>query len=70
MVVIPGGTFMMGSPEWERYNSEKPQHKVTVAPFFMGKYPVTQAQWRVVAACPQINRELKPDPSNFKGDIQ
>jgi formylglycine-generating enzyme required for sulfatase activity/SpoVK/Ycf46/Vps4 family AAA+-type ATPase len=68
MVVIPGGSFMMGSPEGEGYNSEKPLHKVTVLPFFMGKYPITQAQWRAVAALPQVNRNLKPNPSYFKGD--
>ncbi|MBD2607068.1 SUMF1/EgtB/PvdO family nonheme iron enzyme [Scytonema hofmannii FACHB-248] len=68
MVVIPGGTFMMGSPEGEGYNLEKPQHEVTVPPFFMGKYPVTQVQWRTVAALEQVNRPLDPDPSRFKGD--
>ncbi len=70
MVVIPGGTFLMGSPETEaqRDDSESPQHEVTVPPFFMGKYPVTQAQWRAIAALPQINHELDPDPSHFKGD--
>jgi formylglycine-generating enzyme required for sulfatase activity len=70
MVAIPGGKFMMGSPsnETERYDDESPQHEVTVPPFFMGKYPVTQAQWRAVATLPQVNRELNPDPSRFKGD--
>jgi formylglycine-generating enzyme required for sulfatase activity len=34
----------------------------------MGKYPVTQAQWRFVAGLPQQERELKPAPSRFKGD--
>ncbi len=34
----------------------------------MGKYPVTQAQWRAVASLPAINYELDPDPSQFKGD--
>jgi formylglycine-generating enzyme required for sulfatase activity len=70
MVAIPGGTFMMGSPstEAERYDDKSPQHEVTVPPLFMGKYPVTQAQWRSVAALEQINRELDPDPSHFKGD--
>ena len=60
----------MGSPddEPERSNDESPQHPVTVSPFFMGKYPVTQAQWRLVAAMPQVERELDPDPSHFKGD--
>ncbi|RKZ76017.1 MAG: hypothetical protein DRR19_28940, partial [Candidatus Parabeggiatoa sp. nov. 1] len=50
MVSIPGGTFMMGSPdnEKDRYSDEGPQHRVTVEPFWMGKYPVTQAQWQAV----------------------
>jgi formylglycine-generating enzyme required for sulfatase activity len=68
MVSIPGGKFMMGSPEGEGYSDERPQHEVTVQPFFMGKYSVTQAQWRAVAALPRIDRDLKPDPSHFKGD--
>jgi len=70
MVLIPGGKFMMGSPEeeLEHRDSESPQHEVTVPTFFMGKYPVTQAQWREVAALPQIDRELNPNPSYFKGD--
>ena len=68
MVVIPGGTFMMGSLEGEGYNSEKPQHEVIVESFCLGKYPVTQAQWKAVSAFPQVNRELKPNPSHFTGD--
>ena len=59
----------MGSPddEVDRSSVEGPQHRVRVEPFFLGKYPVTQAQWQAVAAMPQINRELKVDPSGFKG---
>jgi formylglycine-generating enzyme required for sulfatase activity len=70
MVMIPGGSFMMGSPETEKGSDddEHPQHEVTIEPFFMGKYQVTQAQWRFVAQLPQVNRELEQDPSNFKGD--
>ena len=70
MVSIPGGTFKMGSPENEEgyHSSESPQHEVTVPPFFMGKYPVTQQQWRVVAALPKDKIDLKSDPSYFKGD--
>jgi formylglycine-generating enzyme required for sulfatase activity len=70
MVAISGGTFWMGSPSGEEgsYDDEKPQHEVTVQPFFMGKTEVTQAQWRAVAQLPQINRSLNPDPSRFKGD--
>ncbi|MEN8443394.1 MAG: formylglycine-generating enzyme family protein [Cyanobacteria bacterium J06555_13] len=70
MLLIPEGTFLMGSPEGEleRQEREGPQHDVSVPPFFMSRYPVTQAQWRAVVALPQAKRELKPDPSNFKGD--
>ncbi len=73
MMLIPGGEFLMGAPENELSSEEeRPQHKVSVPTFFMGKYPVTQAQWRAVAALPQVNRELKPNPSSFtsyfKGD--
>lgn len=69
MVAIPGGRFLMGSPESEpeRRFFEGPQHEVTVSDFFMGRYPVTQAQWRFVASLPQINLELSSDPSRFKG---
>ena len=70
MVEIPGGTFMMGSPEdeAEHENSEGPQHKVMLEEFFMGMYPVTQAQWQEVSDLPQVDRELDPNPSSFKGE--
>ncbi|QJB47071.1 formylglycine-generating enzyme family protein [Dolichospermum flos-aquae CCAP 1403/13F] len=60
MAVIPGGTFMMGSPENEegRSDNESPQHQVTVPSFFMGKYPVTQAQYQAI---------MGTNPSFFKG---
>ncbi len=47
MVPIPGGTFLMGSPESEedRKDDEGPQRKVTVSPFWMGKYEVTWDQY-------------------------
>jgi formylglycine-generating enzyme required for sulfatase activity len=48
MVVIPGGMFRMGSREGEGYDDERPQHIVRIAPFLMGKYPVTQEQWAAV----------------------
>jgi formylglycine-generating enzyme required for sulfatase activity len=70
MVLIPGGSFLMGSPEdeLERSESEGPQRTVTVPHFFLGKYSVTQAQWQAVLALPQVNRELESDPSKFKGN--
>ncbi len=70
MVYILGGTFMMGSPKEEKdsYDDEKPQHQVTVEEFYLGKYQVTQAQWKAVVNLPKIERDLKPDPSDFKGE--
>lgn len=49
-VEIPGGNFMMGAPpnELGRRDNESPQHQVSVPAFFIGKFPVTQAQWRAV----------------------
>jgi len=70
LVRIPAGEFLMGSADsdCQAYADEKPQHLVKVPAFDMGRTPVTQAQWRVVAALPQVERSLNPDPSYFKGD--
>jgi len=67
MIWVPGGEFDMGSADDDEdaYSDERPQHHVTVPGFFMGRYPVTQAQWRAVAAMPQQNQALDPDPSHF-----
>lgn len=70
MIRVPGGSFLMGSPgdEPEREDDEGPQHEVSVPSFFMGRYPVTQAQWKAAAALPEVKQALSPDPSNFKGE--
>ena len=70
MVYIPGGEFIMGSSPEEkgRYDYEQPQHKVIIKPFYMGKFQVTQAQWKAVASLTKIERELNSNPSRFKGD--
>jgi formylglycine-generating enzyme required for sulfatase activity len=70
LMLIPGGEFMMGAPEDEpdSQDRERPQHRVTVPPFLMGRYPITQAQWRVVAGYDREDIDLDSDPSNFKGD--
>jgi formylglycine-generating enzyme required for sulfatase activity len=62
LVSIPAGEFMIGSPEDEgaRDGDEGPQHRVRFSkPFYMGKYEVTQAQWKAV---------MGENPSQFKGD--
>jgi len=48
MVVVPAGSFTMGSPESEegRYDDEGPQHLVTIArPFAVGRFSVTFDEW-------------------------
>ncbi len=53
MVVVPAGTFTMGSPEHEegRYADEGPQHDVWIAkPFAVGKYPVTVDEFKAFVA--------------------
>ena len=59
MVHIPGGIFRMGSPGRQGYEDEHPQHVVSVAPFWLGKQPVTQEQWQTVMK--------KLPPCRFKG---
>ena len=47
MVAIPGGKFLMGSPAHEpgRFDSEGPQHVVTVKAFALSRFPVTSAEF-------------------------
>jgi formylglycine-generating enzyme required for sulfatase activity len=60
MVLIQGGTFMMGSPASEpERNDDEVQHSVTVSSFYMGKHEVTQWEWREV---------MENNPSYFKGN--
>ncbi|GIW80926.1 MAG: hypothetical protein KatS3mg105_2733 [Gemmatales bacterium] len=49
MVPIPGGVFLMGSPETEkgRHEDEGPQHPVEIRPFWMGKCEVTWDEFDV-----------------------
>jgi formylglycine-generating enzyme required for sulfatase activity len=51
LALIPQGRFRMGSPkdEDERDDNEGPQHEVEISrPFYLGVFPVTQAQWQAV----------------------
>lgn len=71
MVDIPQGVFSMGRQDTERSNDDRDRplrQAVTVQSFFIGKTPITQAQWRQVASFPRIQRPLNPNPSIFKGD--
>jgi formylglycine-generating enzyme required for sulfatase activity len=72
IVSIPGGIFQMGAPETENGRSpdEGPVHPVSVKSFYLGKYPITQRQWQVVAGWPRQRIDLNPDPSRFKGPLR
>jgi formylglycine-generating enzyme required for sulfatase activity len=59
-VFIKGGTFTMGSPTTESWRGkDEIQHRVTVGDFYMGKYEVTQKEYREIVGT---------NPSNFTGD--
>ena len=46
LLTLPGGSFLMGSPDGVGEKSEHPQHRVQIKPFRLGRYPVTNAQYR------------------------
>ena len=56
LVKVAGGSFDMGS---NKYDEEKPIHRVSLREFFIGKYPVTQAQYKAV---------MGNNPSYFQRD--
>jgi formylglycine-generating enzyme required for sulfatase activity len=51
MVVVPAGSFTMGSPASERYRGAEDQHEVTIAePFAVSKFEITFDQWEACVA--------------------
>jgi len=56
MVFVEGGTFLMGSNSG--VPNEKPVHPVMVNSFYIGKYEVTQKQWKEI---------MGTNPSRFSG---
>lgn len=59
MVLIHGGSFLMGSPETESWREkDETQHTVTVDDFYISKYEVTQGEYESV---------MKKNPSKFRG---
>ena len=68
MVEISAGSFLMGWPlSEEGRNDNEAQRRVTVPAFRIGRFPITQAQWKVVAGLAKVERELIAAPSTFKG---
>lgn len=59
MVLLPGGTFTMGSPDSERLrDADETAHQVTVSSFYIDSYEVTQADYE---------RIMGTNPSHFNG---
>ena len=52
MVFVKGGTFIMGCSTYEQGNDcggyESPNHQVRVSDFYIGKYEITQKQWKEI----------------------
>jgi formylglycine-generating enzyme required for sulfatase activity len=59
LVWVPGGKFIMGDTLGDGLENEGPVHEVELNPFYIGRYPVTQAQWLSV---------MPTNPSALKGD--
>lgn len=58
MVPVKGGCFQMGDSFGDGHSDEKPIHEVCVADFTIGKFEVTQYQWKLI---------MGQNPSNFNG---
>lgn len=59
MILVEGGAFDMGGADAEAEKYEKPVRPVRLRSFYLGQYPVTQAQWTAV---------MGQNPSGFKGE--
>lgn len=73
MVYIQGGSFYMGTPDWETISApeERPQHLVTLTPFFMSCFLITQDQWKAISENTnlKVNIDLPSSPAFFEGNI-
>lgn len=62
MAVLPGGIFVGGSPDGdpERSAGERPEARISVKPFAIGRYPITFEQWEQCRA----DKGCRADPSD------
>jgi sulfatase modifying factor 1 len=69
MLLVPGGTFRMGSDK--HYPEEAPVHRVTVDRFWMDRTPVTNRQFReFVEATGYVTfAEIAPDANDYPGAL-
>ena len=70
MVPIPGGEFVMGSPDTEpgRKPDEGPQHKVKISPFWMGQCEVTWNEYELFMYPDEERRTRGTVPTDAAGD--
>jgi formylglycine-generating enzyme required for sulfatase activity len=79
LVVVPRGEYVIGSPEAEDGRDVYPQfrqkcegvnveiqRRVALPPYALVRHPLTQAQWRVVAALPRLERDISSTPSTYE----
>lgn len=59
LILVKGGTFQMGDTIGDGDCDEKPAHEVYLDAFYIGKYPVTQREWKMI---------MGNNPSYFKSD--
>ena len=69
MVLVPGGTFRMGSDR--HYPEEAPVHRVTVDGFRIDRTPVTNRQFKafIKATGHKTFAEIAPDPKDYPGAL-
>jgi formylglycine-generating enzyme required for sulfatase activity len=76
---VEGGEQVIGSPETEAGRDVYPrfrqkcegvnveiQRRVNLQPYALVRHPLTQAQWRSVAALPRLERDISPAPGTYK----
>jgi formylglycine-generating enzyme required for sulfatase activity len=79
LVVVEGGEYTIGSPEQEAGRDIYPQfrqkcegvnveaeRKLSLKPYALVRHPLSQAQWRAVAALPALEREISLSPGSYE----
>ena len=65
MVVVPGGSFLMGSPDSEGVSDERPQRRISVARLAVSQAEITFAEWDMCAANGGCRSQTRPDDATW-----
>ncbi len=81
LVLVPGDDYTIGSPEGEAGRDDytqfrqkregvnvEAQRRVSLKAYALVRHPISQAQWRAVAALPRQERDISPTPGTYKPD--